>query len=167
MIKLDLNDAYFCVPLHKGSREFARFQWYGKLYEFLCLCFSLGHAPRIFIKMLKKFLAVLRRMNMLIIINCLYRQYANNRLNQKGGGVDQGHSHLPPATFRFLFNLKKSVFQPCQEIRFLELIVNSVNLTLSLSLSLTVLTQGAEGLSLTVLTQGAEGPREVHKDVQQ
>ena len=81
MIKLDLNDAYFCVPLHKGSREFARFQWYGKLYEFLCLCFSLGHAPRIFIKMLKKFLAVLRRMNMLIIINCLFRQYANNRLN--------------------------------------------------------------------------------------
>ena len=67
------------------------------------------------------------------------------------------------------------MFQPCQEIRFLELIVNSVNLTLSLSLclslsvslSLTVLTQGAEGLSLTVLTQGAEGPREVHKDVQQ
>ena len=63
------------------------------------------------------------------------------------------------------------MFQPCQEIRFLELIVNSVNLilslSLSLSLSLTVLTQGTEGLSLTVLTQGAEGPREVHKDVQQ
>ena len=131
MTKLDLNNAYFCVPLHKESQNFVWFQWDGKLYEFVCLCFSLGPAPRIFTKMLKKSLAVLRRMNMLIIINCLYRQYANNRLNQKGGGVNQGHSHLPPATFRFLLNLKKSVLQPCQEIKFLDLIVNYMNLTLS------------------------------------
>ena len=34
----------------------------------------------------------------------------------------------------FLLNLKKSVLQPCQEIEFLGLIVNSVNLTLSLPL---------------------------------
>ena len=34
----------------------------------------------------------------------------------------------------FLLNLKKSVLQPCEEIEYLGLIVNSVNLTLSLSL---------------------------------
>ena len=68
MAKLDLKDAYFCVTLHKESRKFVRFQWDGKLYEFLCLCFGLGPAPRIFTKLLKVPLAVLRRLNMLIMI---------------------------------------------------------------------------------------------------
>ena len=68
MAKLDLKDAYFCIPLHKEYRKFVRFQWDGKLYEFLCLCFNLGPAPRIFTKLLKGLLAVLRRLNMLIII---------------------------------------------------------------------------------------------------
>ena len=68
MAKLDLNDAYFCLPLHKEPRKFVRFQWDGKLYEFFCLCFGVGPAPRIFTKLLKMALAVLRRLNKLIII---------------------------------------------------------------------------------------------------
>ena len=27
MCKADLKDAYFCVPLHKDSRNFIQFQW--------------------------------------------------------------------------------------------------------------------------------------------
>ena len=30
MAKLDLKDAFFCVPLHKESRKFVSFQWDGK-----------------------------------------------------------------------------------------------------------------------------------------
>ena len=40
LCKLDLKDAYFSVALHKISRKYLRFPWQGKLYEFLCLCFS-------------------------------------------------------------------------------------------------------------------------------
>ena len=49
--KLDLKDAYFCVPLHKESQKFVQFQ-----------CDGEGHV--------------------------------NKWSNQKGGGVNQGRSHL-------------------------------------------------------------------------
>ena len=67
MCKLDLKDAYFSVPLEKISRKFVRFRWSGNLYEFLCLCFGLGPAPRIFTKLLKVSMTILRKINIKII----------------------------------------------------------------------------------------------------
>ena len=101
MTKLDLKDAYFCVPPHKESRKFVLFQWDGRLYEFLCLCFSLTPAPRTFTKLLKVPLAVE------YADHNLYRWHVNNHSNQKGGGVDQGHSHLSSATFRVSSEFKE------------------------------------------------------------
>ena len=68
MYKLDLKDAYFSVPLKKNSRHFVRFRWSGNLYKLLCLCFSLGLAPRIFTKLLKVPMKIVRRINIKIII---------------------------------------------------------------------------------------------------
>ena len=48
MVKIDLKDAYWSIPIHKDSRKFLRFMWEGQLYEFLVLAFGLGPAPRIF-----------------------------------------------------------------------------------------------------------------------
>ena len=48
--KLGLKNALSSIPLHKDSRKMIRFQWSVNLYEFLCLCFELGPAPRIFTK---------------------------------------------------------------------------------------------------------------------
>ena len=50
LCKTDLKEAYFSVSLNKNSQKFVRFQWSGNLYQFLCLCFGLGPAPRIFEK---------------------------------------------------------------------------------------------------------------------
>ena len=132
MAKLDLKDAYFCVPLHKQSQKFVRFQWDGKLYGFLCLYFGLGPAARIFTKLLKVPLAVLRRLNMLIIIyidDMLIIGRTRKEVESTRDTLIYLLQHLG-----FLLILKKSVLQPCQEIKFLGLIVNSVNLTLSLPL---------------------------------
>ena len=52
MCKIDLKDAYFSVPMSTQSRKWVRFNWKGKLYEFLCLVFGLGPAPRIFTKLI-------------------------------------------------------------------------------------------------------------------
>ena len=66
--EVELKVAHYCIPLHKESRKFVRFQWDGKLYEFPCLCFGQCPAPRIFTKLLKVPLLVWRRLTMLIII---------------------------------------------------------------------------------------------------
>ena len=40
---VDIKDAYYHVPIWPGHCIFLRFIWKGKLYEFLCLPFGLGH----------------------------------------------------------------------------------------------------------------------------
>ena len=68
MCKIDLSDAYFSVPLGTRSRKFVRFNWKGKLYEFLCLAFGLGPGPRIFTKLMKVPIAILRRLGVRLVI---------------------------------------------------------------------------------------------------
>ena len=45
-----------------------RFFWSGNLCEFICLCFDIGPAPRVFTKLLKIQVALLHRLNMRLII---------------------------------------------------------------------------------------------------
>ena len=68
MCKLDLKNEYFNVPLNRNSRRFVRFQWNEILYEFICLCFRLDPAPRIFTKLLKIPISVLRQINIRVIV---------------------------------------------------------------------------------------------------
>ena len=68
MHKLDLQDAYFLVPLNKKSRKYVRFLWSNNLYEFMCLCFGLGSAPRVFTELLKIPIALLPRLNIRLFI---------------------------------------------------------------------------------------------------
>ena len=80
----------------------------------------------------------------------LYRRHVNNRSNQKGGRVDQGHSHLPSATFRVSSQFK--------EICTSSMSGNRISRPYS---------KFCEFDSLDPLTEGAEGPGGVYKDVQQ
>ena len=74
MCRLDLRDAYFYVPFSKKTknkkknRKYVRFFWSGNLCEFICLCFGIGPAPRVFTKLLKIQVALLHRLNMRLII---------------------------------------------------------------------------------------------------
>ena len=71
MWKISLKDAYFCVPLSKGSRKLMRFQWKGSFYECLCLSLGLGPAPKIFSKLLKVPMSVLRRLMIWVVMKIL------------------------------------------------------------------------------------------------
>ena len=79
----------------------------------------------------------------------LYRRHVNNQSNQKGGGIDQGHSHLPSATFRVSSQFK--------EICTSSMSGNRISGTYSTF---------CEFDSLPAITEGAEGPGGAHKDVQ-
>ena len=130
MCKLDLKDAYFCVPLSQTSRRFVRFHWSGNLYEFLCLCFGLGPAPRIFTKLLKIPMAILRRINIRIIIyidDMLIMSQTIEEMLMIRDTVIFLLQHLG-----LIINLDKSVLIPVQDIEFLGLRINSVQMTLSL-----------------------------------
>jgi len=37
MIKLDLKDAYFSIPIHTTQQRFLSFMWEGQSYQFTCL----------------------------------------------------------------------------------------------------------------------------------
>ena len=46
--KIDLQDAYFHVPIHPSSRKYLRFAFENKVYQFRVLPFGLNTAPRVF-----------------------------------------------------------------------------------------------------------------------
>ena len=39
LVKIDLKDAFFSIPIDKASRKLTTFHWKGETYEFKVLCF--------------------------------------------------------------------------------------------------------------------------------
>ena len=124
MCKVDPKDAYYCVPLHRNHQKVLRFQWKENIYEFLCLCFGLGQAPRIFTKLFKIPIAVLRRIQIRIII------YLDNMLlmSQTINGLEIARDILIflLQALGFVINLQKSVLGPLQKIEFLGLEIDTM-----------------------------------------
>ena len=59
-MRINLKDAYFSVPIHPQHRNFLRFRWQGKCFQFTCLPFGLASAPWVFTKVLKPVLGFLQ-----------------------------------------------------------------------------------------------------------
>ena len=117
MVKIDLKDAYYSIPLNTNSRKFVRFEWQGNLYEFTCLMFGLGPGPRIFTKLLKVPITLLRRLKIRIII------YIDDMLIMGASWEEillarDSTLHLLQA-LGFVINWKKSVLEPTRSIEFL------------------------------------------------
>ena len=130
LIKIDLKDAYFGIPLDKSSRKYIRFQWEGNLYEFLCLCFDLGPAPLIFTKLLKIPIALLRRINVRIIIffdDMLVMAQMFKEISQA-----KETSIFLLQNLGFVINFKKLQQTPVKEVEPLWLVKNSVKMILAL-----------------------------------
>ena len=67
MMKLDLKDAYYTVPVHHTHWRYLRFLYHENLYEFRCLPFGLTSAPRAFTKILKPVAALLRSLGIRVV----------------------------------------------------------------------------------------------------
>ena len=130
MCKLDLKDAYFCIPLAEESKKFVRFYCEGDLYQFLCLCLGVAPAPYVFTKLLKIPIAFLRTIGTLIIIYLddmlLIGRTAENVQMYRDTVI------LLLQELGFVINLKKSVMTPSQEMEFLGMVINSKEMTIYL-----------------------------------
>ena len=67
LMKLDLKDAYFRVPIYEPDKKYLRFQFQNITYEFQYLPFGLSTAPRAFTKLLKPVIAILRSSGIRIV----------------------------------------------------------------------------------------------------
>ena len=130
MVKLDLSDAYFGVPIEAAHHKFIRFSWRGKIYEFQALPFGLGVRPHYYTKLLKPVIAFLRRIGVRLVV------YLDDMilLNQCRHMLIRDLSSLKwlLENLGFLINWKKSVCVPTQVIQFLGFLVDSVEMVIRL-----------------------------------
>ena len=113
--------------IKSGIHKICAVSLLGKLYEFLCLCFGLGPAPKIFTKLLKIPVSVLRCLNILIII------YLDDMLLIGHTNVNsQRYSNLSSSTARVCTEFKEISVDTAQRTEFLGVTVDSLSMTLSL-----------------------------------
>ena len=132
MVKIDLKDAYFSLPINRNYRKYTRFRWEGTLYEFLCLTFGIGPAPRIFTKVLKVPISLLRKLNIRIVIyidDLLVFGATLEEVEQARDSVIYLLKNLG-----FVINYKKSILTPTQIIEFLGVLIDSLKMTMSIPL---------------------------------
>ena len=130
MTSVDLKDAFLSVPIHASHRKFLRFRWWGAMFEFQCLPFGLTSAPRVFTKLMKPVMAVLRRRSircMIFIDDVLLLSQSKEELSKITTEFT-----LMLHCLGFLVNVGKSVLTPSQSLTYLGFHLNTVEMTLSL-----------------------------------
>jgi hypothetical protein len=114
---IDLESAYFHIPIHPAWQRFLAFSLDGTTYRFKALPFGLNIAPRIFTKVLKEVLALLHLEGIQIIA------YLDDILIwAPSKDVCRDHTTKVLQTlisFGFLINQKKSRLIPSQSFTFL------------------------------------------------
>ncbi len=121
---IDLQDAYFSVPIHEHDQKFLKFRLNGALYKFVCLPFGLSPAPKLFTKILRPIYAWFRFMG----IRCSY--YIDDSINMHQiKEICLQNSNRILDTLRllgFTINVDKSVLHPSQKIVFFGFVIDSV-----------------------------------------
>ena len=147
MIKIDLKDAYFTVPVSNQHQPLLRFMHGGLRYQFSCLPFGLGPAPRLFTKLLKPVVALLRRLGLRLIIYLDVIIVFNQ--SQEGIVRDRDSTLWLLQHLGFVINWKKSVLHPAQSMENLGCVISSIEIKLFLPPGkMSQLVQGCKDLIL-------------------
>ena len=130
MVSIDLKDAYLSVPIKEGGRKYLRFAWEERVYEFQCLPFGLSSAPRVFTKLLKPVMALLRQRglrSMIFLDDMLLMAESRQDLERQSQEV---LALLRLLGFRI--NWGKSQLLPTHKLVYLGLTIDTTLMTLTL-----------------------------------
>ena len=130
MIKLDLKDAYLQIPIHQDHQHLLQFQWEEKTYQFMCLPFGLTSAPRVFTKVLRPPLGMLRQVGIRLVVyldDILILHQSREEL--------ECLAPLICSLFKALglvINTKKSILISQQVVEFLGFLINLLTLQIQM-----------------------------------
>ena len=131
MCSIDLTDAYYCIKVDPSYRKFLKFIWNEQLYQFTCLAQGIGCAPRLFTKAMKVPLSYLRENGITIAA------YIDDLIIFADSAEQcEEHCNMTIYTLQrlgYIINFEKSMLNPSQKMEHLGLVLDSVNMTVSLN----------------------------------
>lgn len=133
MTKIDLKDAYYSVRINEKFQKYLKFSYKGKLFQFVCFPNGLAPCPRKFTKITKVPTSNLRLKGIPI---CGYI----DDFFSKSATFDQCYHNTLNIIHEFqnlgfVIHPDKSQFEPTQEIIFLGFVINSVHMTVRLTIA--------------------------------
>ena len=130
MVRIDLKDAYFAVPICTEHRKYLRFHWRGQTYEFTCLPFGLAAVPRVLTKVMKPVVGFIRSKGVRCVVYIddflLMHQKKQDLIEQTALTLNLLEA------LGFLVNYSKSHLQPSLRIEYLGFMINSSTRELNL-----------------------------------
>lgn len=128
MTSIDIQDAFFHIPLAAHQQDLYRFRWAGQHYRFVAMPFGLALAPRTFTKILRPVVGHLRSRGVRLLIYLddilLLAESADQAISQTQLMVDL------LSDLGFSINFPKSQLTPQRTAEYLGFKINSVDLTL-------------------------------------
>ena len=130
MASVDFKSAYYSVSVREKYRKYLRFEFEGVKYQYTCLPMGLTTGPRDFTKIMKVIFRILREKGHLntfyiddsFLVGKTFTQCAKNVIDTVTLSSKAGFTVQPD----------KSVFTPSKTLKYLGVILNSSNMTVSL-----------------------------------
>ena len=131
MASVDLKDTFFIVPVHIPHQKYFKFGWFQNFCKFLGMPNGYSDAMRIFTKILKPVFGHLRNQGHISVIfvddSYLQGDTKHECMNNINATIDLLSS------LGFSIHTGKSVLIPTQKIEFLEFLIDSKNMKISLT----------------------------------
>jgi hypothetical protein len=129
---LDFTDAYYSVAIQPFHRKYLRFEFEGQLWEFTAMPNGLSSGPRVFTKLLKVPLAILRERCGVAITGYLDDTLLVTDTHLEGVQAVQEAADLLQ-NLGFMISKEKSVVEPQKQIEFLGFIIDSENMNVTMT----------------------------------
>ena len=130
MIKIDMKEAFTSIPINSKQAKYLRFVFDQKIYQVQTLFFGMGPAPRLFTKLLKIPISLLRKLQIRLMI------YIDDiiicALSHQEILMARDTTIYLLESLGLTINYKKSSLQPLHQMEYLGLVIDSKMMVITL-----------------------------------